>query len=296
MTPSQPTFLKMPFAANGDKNTIPQTTPEASGAASLNDGFPKLTETPISKGGIPPMRKDFNGVLNWLSSFDFFLQSGGVFSWSEDLDYTPPCIVYHKGVMWWNVKACGASSTVKEPTAANSAYWIPYIKHLLDTAETQGVKIAGNVAIGTIIAWASANSIDAKYGTWIECNGQSIAQYPDLVEVLGSTTAPNFQGLFLRGAGSQTINGTTYTGTLGEFQGDAIRNITGHFASDDQIFNIGVTGVFAKGAKVAYDADSDLSSKYDSAYIEFDASNVVPTAEENRPANIGVRYMIKAAE
>lgn len=60
-----PSKLVEAFAINGSKNTIPVPsqiliTP---GAASFNDGFPPLTMTPVSSGGIPPSGLDMNGVL-----------------------------------------------------------------------------------------------------------------------------------------------------------------------------------------------------------------------------------------
>lgn len=300
MKPTQPKFFSAPFAQNGDKNTIPEATDAASGAASLKLGFPKLTETTVQNGGIPPTRKDFNGILYWLSTFCFFLQSGGIFSWSSSVNYAPPAVVYHNSVLWWCVKANGAESTVAEPKAG-SAYWEPYITYLLRTAEDQGVKLSGAVSVGTIIAWPSEKEIDSRYGTWIECKGQDITAYPELVEVLGATTAPNYQGMFLRGNGSQTVNGNVYTSaSLGNFQGDAIRNITGSFTIDDWIKWGGYskdhlpTGAFSVGSAANYDAKSSSSSN--GAVMEFSAANVVPTASENRPANKAVRYMIKAAE
>lgn len=296
MKPIQPKFFSTPFAQNGDKNTIATTTDAASGSASLTLGFPKLTETTIQNGGIPPTRKDFNGILYWLSTFCFFLQSGGIFSWSDSVNYAPPAVVYHDGVLWWCLKANGVESTVAEP-ASDSEYWEPYISYLLRSAEDQGVKLSGAVAVGTIIAWASGKEIDSRYGTWIECKGQSITAYPELVKALGSNYAPNYQGMFLRGNGSQTVNGTVYTSaSLGAFQGDAIRNIKGQFGCDDQVIGLGLSGVFSVGDKINYDATSSYSSKYDAHYAVFDASKVVPTASENRPANRAVRYMIKAAE
>lgn len=75
-----PAKLPVPFANSGDKNTIPNTsligvTP---GAASFPDGFPPLTSTAISSGGIPPTREDFNGAFYSLSAAIRWLQAGGL--------------------------------------------------------------------------------------------------------------------------------------------------------------------------------------------------------------------------
>ncbi len=80
----KPGALLKPFASQGDKNTIPV---DATGtqAASLQEGFPPITSTPISQGGIPPERKDFNGLGYLLSNLYFYLQNGGQFTFDKDV-------------------------------------------------------------------------------------------------------------------------------------------------------------------------------------------------------------------
>lgn len=58
------------FGVNGMKNTIPvdsSTTTDNNGVATFDKGFPPITMTPLSAGGIPPSGKDVNGVLYALS-------------------------------------------------------------------------------------------------------------------------------------------------------------------------------------------------------------------------------------
>lgn len=80
----QPEILLKPFANSGDKNTIPE---EATGTqqASLDEGFPEITELPIPQGGIPPERKDFNALGYLTTSQYFFLQNGGKFTFNQDV-------------------------------------------------------------------------------------------------------------------------------------------------------------------------------------------------------------------
>lgn len=156
------------------------------------------------------------------------------------------------------------------------------------------------VPVGTVITWASANNPNEN-GTWLECNGQSCAAYPELVRALGSDTVPDYRGVFLRGLGSVT---STHYGTvqhqsseLGELQGDAIRNIYGDFSTLDAGDIEYPTGAFqhAIDKSIANCGHVAWSSTYNDYLVSFNAYYVVPTANEDRPINRAVRYFIKAA-
>ena len=152
-------------------------------------------------------------------------------------------------------------------------------------------RAGSSLPIGSIMPWASATNPDD--GTWLECNGQSCAAFPKLVAVLGKSTVPDYRGVFLRGYGSRTSTHygtvTHQSGALGELQGDAIRNITGNVATsmsyaDGKLFIMGsVLRTFNRDGGGPVNATS------------FDTSRVVPTANENRPLNVAVRYLIKAS-
>lgn len=77
-----PPILVKPFANEGDKNTIP-TDATGTQAASLEEGFPVITATPINEGGIPPKREDFNGLGFLTTSQYFYLQNGGRFTFNS---------------------------------------------------------------------------------------------------------------------------------------------------------------------------------------------------------------------
>lgn len=73
------------FAANGNKNTIPDTYIGSGGTASFNAGFPPETSEPISGGGIPPSRLDMNGALNVATFPQYFLQMGGYYTFDSNV-------------------------------------------------------------------------------------------------------------------------------------------------------------------------------------------------------------------
>jgi hypothetical protein len=71
----KPTTIVEPFALNGQKNVIPTTT-ATPGAASLDQGFPALTMTPVQQGGVPPSGRDFNGILNLITQHIVWANAG----------------------------------------------------------------------------------------------------------------------------------------------------------------------------------------------------------------------------
>ena len=91
--------------------------------------------------------------------------------------------------------------------------------------------------VGGIIAWPRDSNPSTSSNIWLECNGEAFDtnRFPKLYKVLGSNKTPNYQGVFLRGAGSQTFsqdNGqftsssTTYSsGSIGVIQGDSMRRL-----------------------------------------------------------------------
>ena len=79
-----PQVLAQPFCAQGDKNTIPNAA-TGSNLASLQEGFPAITGLPISQGGIPPERQDFNGAMNLNSQFYFAFQNGWLPTFSQNV-------------------------------------------------------------------------------------------------------------------------------------------------------------------------------------------------------------------
>ena len=163
--------------------------------------------------------------------------------------------------------------------------------------------VGSSIPVGTVITWPSS-SWPPDADNWLECNGQAINStvYPELVGVIG-WNVPNYQGVFLRGYGGQTSYHYGAVGHwsagLGELQGDTIRNITGDIES---VLNrggyhsgSGVYSGFVSG--VDYLFTTELGGGEGSEFIgrvHFDASRVAPVAQEIRPVNRAVRYLIRA--
>ncbi|MCA7902847.1 hypothetical protein LGM39_26100 [Burkholderia cepacia] len=80
-----PTLVPLAFAAGGAFNTIPEASQIGTnpGGASLVDGFPPLTRTPIAAGGIPPSGLDMNGVLNLITQSTRWAHAGGRYAFNS---------------------------------------------------------------------------------------------------------------------------------------------------------------------------------------------------------------------
>ncbi|CAB5151768.1 hypothetical protein UFOVP148_62 [uncultured Caudovirales phage] len=88
-----PSKIPLPFAnAAGPSyvNTIPVTSQIGitNGRASLADGFPPLTFTPIASGGVPPFGADMNGILKEITSIQQWQQAGGFFPYDSAFSTT----------------------------------------------------------------------------------------------------------------------------------------------------------------------------------------------------------------
>ena len=203
------------------------------------------------------------------------------------------------GFLCWPSLAPAADSTSFNPT----------------TVQVQA-EAPGGYPIGFIGIWLVGQDPPEPH-KWLECDGQPInaSVYPELRTLMGPTV-PNLQGLFLRGRGEQTysqnngssvgITPTTHrSGALGQIQGDALRNLTGSLTAStsggNQQFLTDVgsplveTGaLYVSGTSRQRTIGNNSLVYISPSGIAFDASRILPTATENRPANMAVRYLVRA--
>ncbi|MBP5583644.1 MAG: tail fiber protein, partial [Bacteroidales bacterium] len=155
---------------------------------------------------------------------------------------------------------------------------------------------------------------------WLLCDGSEIsrAEYANLYDAIGvcwgigdgATTfnLPDLRGIFLRGVSGDSgndvdaenrivlnDNGGNTGNSVGSYQGDAIRNITGTFSSA-QRWGYGyetATGAFSVEA-----LNGGMTYEHHKYYngnpkYTFNAADVVPVGSDNRPKNAYVNYIIK---
>ncbi|EMR7804178.1 TPA: phage tail protein [Escherichia coli] len=157
--------------------------------------------------------------------------------------------------------------------------------------ENLGLGEGSALPVGVPVPWPSATPPTG----WLKCNGAAFSaeEYPELAKAYPTNKLPDLRGEFIRGwddgrgvdAGRQLLSS----------QGDAIRNIEG-FADG----GIGMSFDAIRGA--FYDAGTRSATMANNTTaigktddLGFDASRVVPTANENRPRNIAFNYIVRAA-
>ena len=130
-----PALIPLAFAATGAKNTIPEVSQIGitDGAASLPDGFPPLTGTPIASGGVPPFRADMNGILFALSAWSRWQSAGGGVAYSSSFASDSNVGGYPKGARVLRSDGTGYWLNQTENNTTNpdtgGAGWVPDVKY-----------------------------------------------------------------------------------------------------------------------------------------------------------------------
>lgn len=130
-----PSKVPLPFANSGTKNAIPTASQIGitAGAASLTDGFPPLTFTPLNAGGVPPAGADFNGIFNLITSVQQWQSAGGIFKY--DPTFSTAIGGYPKGAIlmstsndteWLNTSD---NNTTDPDNAGTAANWVSLVAY-----------------------------------------------------------------------------------------------------------------------------------------------------------------------
>jgi len=121
------------FASGGNYNDIAEsssTTTLAAGTATYESGFPPLTMTAISSGGIAPAGKDMNGILKDISQKLQWTDTGCGYPFNSTFassigGYPNGAAIPSSDLAGFWVNTKDANATSPEGTAASSTGWLP---------------------------------------------------------------------------------------------------------------------------------------------------------------------------
>lgn len=145
-----PSKIPLPFAYNAGpsyKNTIPTASQIGitNGRASLADGFPPLTFTPINSGGVPPFGSDMNGILYEITAIQQWQQAGGYFAYDSSFastigGYPAKSVIQDaSGNGFWLSAIDNNSNNPSSGSGGTSNGWLP-----LSFYGTQSIALSGS--------------------------------------------------------------------------------------------------------------------------------------------------------
>ncbi|ECC3352298.1 phage tail protein [Salmonella enterica subsp. enterica serovar Braenderup] len=188
---------------------------------------------------------------------------------------------------------------VDQQLAAHVAAADPHTQYLLES------DIDKYIPVGFPLPWPQAT----PPGGWLKCNGATFdkTKYPKLATAYPTGILPDLRGEFIRGWDDG--RGVDVSRSLLSNQGDAIRNITGGMRTvNTENYSIWESTNAFSGALVPLNPSTNnsyfeltelrVSSVTSATYpkaVGFDASKVVPTANENRSRNVAFNYIVRAA-
>lgn len=302
-----PSKIPLPFAyaaGSGYINTIPTASQIGitDGRASLHDGFPPDTFTPITSGGVPPFGGDFNGILNEITSIQQWQEAGGFFPF--DNTFATAIGGYPKGAVLQSSTLTGfwistAENNTNNPDT-NGAGWSPILFE-----GTQSIVLSGssvtltavqaaypiliftgaltqncNVILPTIAYdWIVVNNTTNNFNVQVKTasgTGVNIAQgystyiYGDGTNINYSNSAQvsSFNGR----AGTVTLNALDVTNALG---------YTPYNATNPSGFISGITGTMVVNA-LGY---TPYNSSNPNGYINGINATMIDNALGYAPAN-----------
>ncbi|EOT9459950.1 phage tail protein, partial [Escherichia coli] len=164
-------------------------------------------------------------------------------------------------------------------------------KDVADLLAYLGLGEGSALPVGVPVPWPSATPPTG----WLKCNGAAFSaeEYPELAKVYPTNKLPDLRGEFIRGwddgrgvdAGRQLLSS----------QGDAIRNIEGFADGGIGMSFDAIRGAFYDAGTRSARMPNNTTTIDKTDDLGFDASRVVPTANENRPRNIAFNYIVRAA-
>lgn len=127
-----PSKQAVPFGSNGPREAITATTPSGSNQASYDQGFPPITMTLKSAGGLPPKGQDMNQILFEQSSFNRYFSSGGGYQYDSS----------------FSSAIGGYPAGARIPNSTNTGFWLNTVDDNSADPENSTAALTGWVPSG----------------------------------------------------------------------------------------------------------------------------------------------------
>lgn len=200
----------IPFAATGDKTTIPDAT-DPNGDVSYSQGWGPQYQLPDDDPDYKPVgRQEMNQAFNDVTGAVGEIQTYGIPLWVQPAGLIPPypvnALVRHNDRVWLN----GTANNTATPSSANG--WLDVFGN-------------GFVPTGAVMSFAML----AAPAGWLVCNGDAVSRvtYAGLFAAIGTTfgagngtttfNLPDMRGMFPRGVdGGRGVDPNRTIGTTQE--------------------------------------------------------------------------------
>lgn len=197
----QPAKQPKPFGINGQREPILATTPSGDNTASYESGFPPITMTLKSAGGLPPKGQDMNQILYELSALSRWASAGALNSF--DSAFSTAISGYPSGAILISDDGTKiyVNTTDSNTTNPNSggAGWVELLKYL---------GIDGLATIADVTSGVSKKVVDAlTLRTYLPQKVMSPSGYIRIPDVPGGTIIQwgQFNGTVAEGAKVVTL-------------------------------------------------------------------------------------------
>jgi len=288
MSFTQPDYIKIAFAQDGDKSPIGNTPSILDPSQPL--GFPEIYETPLDDGGEPITREQFNGIINLYSEFILWNNVGGCYEWNADIatiGYPLNARIWYNGDLIRSTIPNNTTEPSSSTVSVQGTDWVyvaPSVAYQLPVGSLIQIPV-GIAPIGYILANGSTVSrttyanLFAVYGTTFGAGD-------------GSTTfaLPDFRGKFIRGQGGNSATyGVTQNAMITDHNHITIPMPSDNFSSGGQRYPFGQSGITGSDRETfdafTYDENLPLTSSVQNPETEL--------GNELRPINLAVDFYIK---
>lgn len=318
---TQPTKWSIQIGITSEKATIPVSA--GADSIDLSKLYPSAYELPLDAGGQAVGRTEMNALFSTMAENIYFMQQGGIYEYSNAIDYTVGTRVLYNGDIYKCIQA-HSHSDPKAPT--NTTYWTRFVL-LTDLNPLYSL-----VPTGVFLPYGGVTAP----ANFLLCDGSAVSRttYANLFAVIGtrygagngSTTfnVPKLNdGSFVRGVATSAI-GTKYSASLppltassngahthtrgtmeitGRAQFDGSAN--GSFSASGALKYSGYSGIFGNGGGEGFDNNIVVNLKASDGWTGATSSNgahthtvtnsagVAMNGNTVLPQSVGCNYIIK---